>query len=132
VENALPRTRLPQDRAGMIRKIKFGPVELFARVGCYEDGTPGELFVTQAGESGTHVACLWDALGIVTSLAPVRSIVDHWRGMRAGDVCGTPSADEIASASSALDALAKWFAQKWPEEVARPSLAPDAPKEVTP
>jgi ribonucleoside-diphosphate reductase alpha chain len=137
VENALPRIRLPQDRAGMIRKIKFGPVELFARVGCYEDGTPGELFVTQAGESGTHVACLWDALGIVTSLAlqygvPVRSIVDHWRGMRAGDVCGTPSADEIASASSALDALAKWFAQKWPEEAARPSLAPDAPKEVTP
>jgi ribonucleoside-diphosphate reductase alpha chain len=117
------------DREGSIRKIRLGRVELFARVGCYEDDRPGELFVTQSGESGTHVACLWDALGIVTSLAlqygvPLRSIVEHFRGMRAGDVCGVPSADEVAAATSAPDALARWMTQRWPEYATGASLTP--------
>jgi ribonucleoside-diphosphate reductase alpha chain len=115
----------------VIRKIALGSVEIFARVGCYDDGTPGELFVTEAGHSGDHVACLWDALGIVTSLAlqhgvPSKTIMDHFRGMRAGDVCGTPSEDPIKSALSAPDALARWWAERFPGEMARPSLTPPA------
>jgi len=127
---AIVRERLPMDRDGVIRKLPLGRVDLFARVSCYPDGRPGELFVTEAGHSGDHVACLWDALGIVTSLAlqhgvPSKTIMEHFRGMRAADVCGTPNADPIKSALSAPDALARWWDERFPGEMARPSLAPE-------
>jgi len=125
----MDRERLPETRDCVTRRIELGGVTFYPRVGCYQDGRPGELFITQAGESGSHVACLLDALGIVTSLAlqrgvPLRDIVVHFRGMRSGDVCGVPSADEIASATSLPDALARWFAQRWPEFATGASVPP--------
>lgn len=129
METGLPRERLPETRECVTRRIELGGVTFYPRVGCYPDGRPGELFVTQAGESGSHVACLLDSLGVVTSLAlqygvPLRSIVEHFRGMRSGDVCGVPSADDLLSASSFPDALARWFAQRWPEFATGASLPP--------
>jgi len=99
------------------------------RVGCYEDGKPGEIFITEGGESGSHVAAAIDLCAQATSMAlqygvPLRAFVDHWRGVRTGDVCGIPSADPYLSASSLWDALARWMADKWPEEATRASIAP--------
>jgi len=126
---SMPRERLPETREGPTRKIRLGAHDFFARVGCYQDGRPGELFLTQSGESGTHVAVLLDGLAQAMSIAlqygvPLRTFVAHWRGTHAGDVCGTPSADELASATSILDALARWFAQRWPEFATGASLPP--------
>ena len=123
------RERLPETRNGFTRHFAIGGVDVYATIGMYDDGRPGELFVRQAGHSGDHLAVVWDALGIAVSLAlqygtPPRALVDHFRGMRSGDVCGTPSADELASATSILDALARWFAQRWPEFATGASVPP--------
>ena len=125
----MPRERLPETRRAWTRHFALGGVDVYATIGMYDDGRPGELFLRQAGHSGDHLAVVLDAVGINASLAwqygvPVRSTVEHWRGMRAGDVCGTPSADEIASATSILDALARWMAVRWPDFATGASVPP--------
>jgi hypothetical protein len=102
-------------RDGFVRHFRLGTAEFYARFGQYDDGRAGELFVTQAGESGSHVATLLDTIGVLFSLCvqcqvPLGTLAGHMRGMRAGDVCGTPSADEIAAALSLPDALARIMA----------------------
>lgn len=115
----MTRERLPETRRAWTRHFSLGGVDVYATVGMYDDGRPGELFLRQAGHSGDHLAVVLDSVGIEASLAlqygvPPRVLIEHWRGMRAGDVCGTPSADPIASASSVMDALARWMTQRWP------------------
>jgi ribonucleoside-diphosphate reductase alpha chain len=133
--DGLARQRLPATRNAVTRHFCLGGHDFYARIGLYDDGRPGELFVTQAGESGSHVAALLDNMAQAVSLSlqygvPLRTFVEHWRGVRAGDVCGIPSADPYASATSLLDALARWFADRWPAESSAVSIAP--PKDGTP
>lgn len=135
MDATLPRERLPMTREGVTRKIRLGGVDFFVRVGLYPDGRPGELFVTQSGESGSHVAVLADGLAQAVSIAlqygvPLRSFVEHWRGTHAGDVCGVPSADSIASATSILDAMARWFVERFPAYATGASLPPPASSAV--
>jgi ribonucleoside-diphosphate reductase alpha chain len=133
--DGLSRQRLSAERACVTRRFVIGGHKFYVRVGLYDDGKPGEVFVTQAGESGTHVAAALDLGSQAVSLAlqygvPLGTFVDHWRGVRACDVCGIPNADPYLSASSIWDAVAKWFAVRWPEQSAAVSIAP-APESET-
>ena len=116
----MARERLPETRECVTRKIRLGGIDFFVRVGLYPDGRPGELFVTQSGESGSHVAVLADGMAQAVSIAlqhgaPLRTFVAHWRGTHAGDVCGTPSADTVQSGTSILDAMARWMELRFAE-----------------
>lgn len=133
--DALARQRLPATRNAVTRHFQMGRDDFYLTVGLDEKGEPREMFLRQASESGTHVAAALDQAALLFSLArqyhvPLGVIVDHFRGVRAGDVCGIPSADPYLSASSIWDAVARWFAAKWPEESAAVSIAP--PKEGAP
>lgn len=67
VRSGLNRRRLPPTRDSLTHKFKVGQHEGYMTVGLYEDGHPGELFLTMAKE-GSTVGGLMDTIGILTSL----------------------------------------------------------------
>ncbi|HWQ99989.1 MAG TPA: vitamin B12-dependent ribonucleotide reductase, partial [Candidatus Methylomirabilis sp.] len=47
------RRRLPEERRALTHKFQIGPHKGYITVGLYEDGRPGELFITMAKEGST-------------------------------------------------------------------------------
>src|SRR5207302_1490828 len=60
VEYRAMRRKLPDERKAVTHKFDIGGHEGYLTVGLYEDGTPGELFVTMAKE-GSTISGLMDA-----------------------------------------------------------------------
>ena len=68
----LARRRLPDERRSITHKFSIGGHEGYMTVGMYDDGTPGELFVTMAKE-GSVVSGLMDNFAtMILDVAPVR------------------------------------------------------------
>ncbi len=84
--NAPLRRRLPDTRMGKTHKFNVAGHEGYLTVGLYEDGTPGELFITMAKE-GSTIGGLMDSLGTAISVAlqygvPVESLVNKFTHQR--------------------------------------------------
>jgi ribonucleoside-diphosphate reductase alpha chain len=99
------RRRLPDDRAGLNHKFNVAGYEGYVTLNCFEDGTPGELFITMAKE-GSTVGGLMDTIGILTSVAlqhgvPFAVLVEKMRDTRFD-----PS--EQGKASSIIDYIFRW------------------------
>jgi len=62
------RRRLPDTRAAYTHKFEIAGHEGYMTVGVFEDGQPGELFVTMAKE-GSTIGGLMDTIGALTSMA---------------------------------------------------------------
>lgn len=62
------RRRLPTTCKSITHKFEIGQHDGYITVGLYEDGRPGELFLTMAKE-GSTIGGLMDTVGILTSLA---------------------------------------------------------------
>jgi len=62
------RRRLPDTRHSITHKFSVAGHEGYLTVGLYEDGQPGELFITMAKE-GSTVGGLMDVIGTCTSMA---------------------------------------------------------------
>ncbi|MEI8352066.1 MAG: vitamin B12-dependent ribonucleotide reductase, partial [bacterium] len=80
------RARMPATRRSITHKFEIAGHEGYMTVGLYEDGTPGELFITMAKE-GSTIGGLMDSLGTAISLAlqygvPVESIVNKFAHQR--------------------------------------------------
>ncbi|MHC4569873.1 MAG: vitamin B12-dependent ribonucleotide reductase, partial [Planctomycetota bacterium] len=74
------RRRLPDTRQSITHKFSVTGHEGYLTVGLYEDGQPGELFITMAKE-GSTVGGLMDVIGTCTSMAlqygvPLITLVD--------------------------------------------------------
>ena len=69
------RRRLPDERKAIVHHFNVGGYEGYLTVGFYEDGTPGEIFITTAKE-GSTVSGLMDCFATAVSLAP------HWTWRR--------------------------------------------------
>jgi ribonucleoside-diphosphate reductase alpha chain len=77
------RRRLPDTRQSITHKFSVQGHEGYLTVGLYEDGQPGELFITMAKE-GSTVGGLMDVIGTCTSMAlqygvPLITLVDKFR-----------------------------------------------------
>ncbi len=81
----LARRRLPDERRSITHKFSIGGHEGYLTVGMYDDGAPGELFVTMAKE-GSVVSGLMDNFATSISMAlqygvplqdPVRQVQPH-------------------------------------------------------
>ena len=59
------RRRLPATRQSLTHKFSVGGHEGYITVGLFEDGTPGELFITMAKE-GSTIGGLMDTIGTLT------------------------------------------------------------------
>jgi ribonucleoside-diphosphate reductase alpha chain len=112
LERRPQRVRLPQTRQSITHKFDVAGHEGYLTVGLYEDGQPGELFITMAKE-GSTVGGLMDAFGISISLAlqsgvPLGTIVEKFSHTRF-EPAGMTTNRDIPFAKSLIDYIAKWL-----------------------
>src|SRR5437762_2257035 len=83
---AAVRRKLPDERESITHKFSIGGHEGYITVGKYEDGSPGEIFITMAKE-GSTISGLMDSFATMTSLAlqhgvPLQLLVDKFTHTR--------------------------------------------------
>ena len=80
------RRKLPDERASITHKFSIGGHEGYITVGMYEDGTPGEIFITMAKE-GSTISGLMDSFATAISYnlqygVPLKFLVDKFGHVR--------------------------------------------------
>ena len=110
------RRPLPAERAAITHKFAVGGHEGYITVGLYDDGTPGELFITMSKE-GSTISGLMDTIATSISLAlqygvPVRVLVDRFSHMRF-EPSGFTGNPNIPLAKSIVDYIFRWIGQKF-------------------
>jgi ribonucleoside-diphosphate reductase alpha chain len=113
VEYRAVRRKLPDERKAVTHKFDIAGHEGYLTVGLFEDGQPGELFVTMAKE-GSTISGLMDAFATQTSYAlqfgvPVKFMVDKFSHMRF-EPSGFTKNKEIPIAKSIVDYIFRWMA----------------------
>src|SRR5256886_4644905 len=113
VQYSAMRHKLPDERKSITHKFDIGGHEGYLTVGLYEDGQPGELFVTMAKE-GSTISGLMDAFATQTSYAlqfgvPLKFMVDKFSHMRF-EPSGFTKNKEIPIAKSIVDYIFRWMA----------------------
>ncbi len=106
------RRRLPDTRESLTHKFNVAAHEGYLIVGLYEDGSPGELFITMAKE-GSTIGGLMDSLGTAISVAlqygvPVRSLVNKF-AYQQFEPMGMTSNNDIPFAKSLVDYIFRWL-----------------------
>jgi len=107
------RRRLTDTRHSFTHKFDIAGHEGYLTVGLFEDGQPGELFITMAKE-GSTIGGLMDSIGTLTSMAfqygvPLEALVRKFAHQRFEPSGFTKNA-EIRSASSITDYVFRWLA----------------------
>src|SRR6266436_6526537 len=80
------RHRMPDTRSSLTHRFEIAGHEGYITVGLYEDGQPGELFITMSKE-GSTIGGLMDTVGTLTSIAlqygvPLESLVKKFAYQR--------------------------------------------------
>ncbi len=106
------RRRLPIERQSLTHKFSIAGHEGYITVGKYEDGTPGEVFVTMSKE-GSTLSGMMDAFATSISMAlqygvPLKVLVDKFSHMRF-EPSGFTGNEEIPIAKSICDYLFRWM-----------------------
>ncbi|MCK5172081.1 MAG: vitamin B12-dependent ribonucleotide reductase, partial [Planctomycetes bacterium] len=106
------RRRLAETRNSITHKFSVAGHEGYLTVGLYEDGQPGELFITMAKE-GSTVGGLMDVIGTCVSMAlqygvPLITLVDKFRHARF-EPAGMTSNKNIPFAKSLIDYIFCWL-----------------------
>jgi ribonucleoside-diphosphate reductase alpha chain len=133
------RRKLPDERESITHKFSISGHEGYITVGKYEDGTPGEIFITMAKE-GSTISGLMDSFATMTSLAlqhgvPLNFLVDKFTHTRF-EPSGFTKNPEIPMTKSIMDYIFKWLATKFLDResqsnagvILREEAAPVAPK----
>jgi ribonucleoside-diphosphate reductase alpha chain len=110
------RRRLPDERRSLTHKFDVQGHEGYVTVGLYDDGTPGEIFLTMAKE-GSTISGLMDAFALQTSMAlqygvPLRSMVNKFSHVRF-EPSGFTKNPEIPIAKSIIDYIFRWLASRF-------------------
>jgi ribonucleoside-diphosphate reductase alpha chain len=112
------RKRLPDTRMAINHKFEIAGHEGYITVGLFEDGQPGELFITMAKE-GSTIGGLMDSIGALTSMAlqygvPLESLVRKFAHQRF-EPSGFTKNPDIRNASSITDYVFRWMANQFIE-----------------
>ena len=110
------RRRLPDERKSITHKFSIAGHEGYITVGTYEDGKPGEVFITMSKE-GSTISGLMDGFATAVSLAlqygvPLRILVDKFSHMRF-EPSGFTNNKEIPIAKSLCDYIFRWLGLKF-------------------
>jgi ribonucleoside-diphosphate reductase alpha chain len=116
------RRRLPDERQSITHKFDIAGHEGYITVGLYDDGLPGELFLTMAKE-GSTISGFADAFAQAISYAlqygvPLQDLVDKFSHVRFEPSGMTRNAD-IRFAKSIVDYIFRWLAAKFLSEEAQ-------------
>jgi ribonucleoside-diphosphate reductase alpha chain len=107
------RRRLPETRTAITHKFDIAGHEGYLTVGLFEDGQPGELFITMAKE-GSTIGGLMDCIGTLTSMAlqygvPLEALVKKFAHQRF-EPSGFTKNPDIRNAASIIDYVFRWMA----------------------
>ncbi|MAB83896.1 MAG: ribonucleoside-diphosphate reductase, adenosylcobalamin-dependent [Phycisphaerae bacterium] len=112
------RRRLDDTRRSLTHHFNVAGHEGYLTVGMYEDGAPGELFITMSKE-GSTIGGLMDSLGTAISVAlqygvPVESLVTKFAHQRF-EPQGMTTNREIPFAKSLVDYIFRWMGMEFVE-----------------
>jgi ribonucleoside-diphosphate reductase alpha chain len=123
------RLKLPDTRQSVTHKFSVSGHEGYITVGQYENGQPGEIFIT-LGKAGSTLSGFADAFATAISFAlqhgvELRFLVDKFTHVRF-EPSGFTGNTDIPIAKSIVDYVFRWLALHYLPEEERP-LAPPAP-----
>jgi ribonucleoside-diphosphate reductase alpha chain len=106
------RRRMPETRTALTHKFDIAGHEGYLTVGLFDDGQPGELFITMAKE-GSTIGGLMDSVATLTSIAlqygvPLESLVRKFSHQRY-EPSGFTKNPDIRNASSITDYVFRWM-----------------------
>ncbi|HUB99952.1 MAG TPA: vitamin B12-dependent ribonucleotide reductase [Solirubrobacterales bacterium] len=121
VEMAQPvRKKMPRERESITHKFAIGGHEGYITAGKYDDGTVGEIFLTDIGKEGSTMRGLLNAFATAISLGlqygvPLETFVRKFSYMRfePEGITGNP---EIPFAKSMPDYIMRWVASRFIED----------------
>ncbi len=110
------RRRLPATRSSLTHKFSIEGHEGYLTAGLYEDGKPGEIWLTMAKE-GSTLSGMMDAFATSISIAlqygvPLRDLVNKFSHMRF-EPSGRTENSEIPVAQSIVDYIFRWMASQF-------------------
>ena len=121
VEMAQPvRKKMPRERESITHKFSIGGHEGYITAGKYEDGTVGEIFLTDIGKEGSTMRGLLNAFATAISLGlqygvPLETFVQKFSYMRF-EPEGMTQNPEIPFAKSMPDYIMRWVASRFIED----------------
>ena len=130
------RRKLPDERQSLTHKFSIGGHEGYITVGLYEDGTPGEVFISMAKE-GSTISGLMDTLATSISYGlqygvPLKFFVDKFSHVRF-EPSGWTGNQQVPYAKSIIDYIFRWLGSRFlgitevTEAGATPKLRPTIP-----
>jgi len=128
------RHKLPDERTSITHKFDIAGHEGYITVGLYEDGQPGELFLTMAKE-GSTISGFADAFAQAISYAlqygvPLQDLVDKFSHVRF-EPAGMTKNPDVRFAKSIVDYIFRWMAGKFLSHEAKYAAGLNVPETVT-
>jgi ribonucleoside-diphosphate reductase alpha chain len=111
------RRRMPRERQSITHKFSIGGHEGYITAGMYEDGTVGEIFLTDIGKEGSTLRGMMNAFATAISVGlqygvPLETLVQKFSYMRF-EPEGMTSNPEIPFAKSMPDYIMRWLASRF-------------------
>jgi ribonucleoside-diphosphate reductase alpha chain len=110
------RRKLPDERRSITHKLSISGHEGYITVGMYDDGSPGEIFITMA-KAGSTISGLMDAFATAVSFnlqygVPLKFLVDKFAHVRF-EPSGWTGNQQIPYAKSIMDYIFRWLGAKF-------------------
>ena len=111
------RRRMPRERQSITHKFSIAGHEGYITAGMYEDGSVGEIFLTDVGKEGSTLRGMMNAFATSISIAlqygvPLETLVRKFSYMRF-DPEGITTNPEIPFAKSLPDYIMRWLASRF-------------------
>ncbi len=111
------RNRMPRERQSITHKFSIAGHEGYITAGMYEDGTVGEIFLTDIGKEGSTLRGMMNAFATSISIAlqygvPLQTLVEKFSYMRF-EPEGITQNPEIPFAKSMPDYIMRWLASRF-------------------
>ena len=128
------RHKLPDERTSITHKFDIAGHEGYITVGLYEDGQPGELFLTMAKE-GSTISGFADAFAQAISYTlqygvPLQDLVDKFSHVRF-EPAGMTKNPDVRFAKSIVDYIFRWMAGKFLSHEAKYAAGLNVPETPT-
>jgi len=120
------RHRMPRERRSITHKFSLGGHEGYITAGMYDDGTVGEIFLTDIGKEGSTLRGMMNAFATAISIAlqygvPLETLVQKFSYMRF-EPEGITTNPEIPFAKSMPDYIMRWLASRFLDTDAQEEL----------
>jgi ribonucleoside-diphosphate reductase alpha chain len=111
------RRRMPRERQSITHKFSIGGHEGYITAGMYEDGSVGEIFLTDIGKEGSTLRGMMNSFATAISISlqygvPLETLVRKFSYMRF-EPEGMTSNPEIPFAKSMPDYIMRWLASRF-------------------